>query len=156
MYISKLLPEIYYLAVILFFFILSLKQRADDSLQKTALLLSAAGVVAVAISINKSGILFFGAYQIDIFSQIFKLLISIGFFLVVLLGGNLRGVDNRLKSEYFMFLAASVFGLSLLVSSVELLTIFVALEISSYALYIVVPFRRGDNYRQQTEAGMKY
>ncbi len=156
MYISKLLPEIYYLAVILFFFILSLRQKADDNIQKTALLLSAAGVVATALSINQSGILFYGAYQVDIFSQIFKLLISIGLFLVVMLGGNIRGVDNRLKSEYFMFLAASVFGLSLLVSSIELLTIFVALEISSYSLYIVVPFRRGDNYRQQTEAGMKY
>jgi NADH-quinone oxidoreductase subunit N len=156
MYIATLLPEIYYLAVILFFFILSLKEKADDNIQKTALLLSAAGVVVTALSINQSGIFFCGAYQVDVFSQIFKLLISIGFFLVVILGGNIGGVNERLKSEYFMFLTASVFGLSLLVSSIELLTIFVALEISSYSLYIVVPFRRGDNYRQQTEAGMKY
>ncbi len=44
----------------------------------------------------------------------------------------------------------------LLSSAVELLTIFLALEISSYALFVVVPFRRPQANREQFEAGIKY
>jgi NADH-quinone oxidoreductase subunit N len=40
------------------------------------------------------------------------------------------------------------------VSSVELLTIYIALELSSYSLYILVPLRRGDG--SDVEAGIKY
>jgi len=42
----------------------------------------------------------------------------------------------------------------LLVSSVELLTIYVALELSSYSLYLLVPLRRGHD--AAVEAGIKY
>jgi len=42
----------------------------------------------------------------------------------------------------------------LLVSSVELLTLYVALELASYSLYGLVPLRSGAN--SQTEAGIKY
>ena len=42
----------------------------------------------------------------------------------------------------------------MLVSGVELLTIYVALELSSYSLYILVPLRRGDGI--DVEAGIKY
>jgi NADH-quinone oxidoreductase subunit N len=42
----------------------------------------------------------------------------------------------------------------MLTSSVELLTIYVSLELSSYSLYILVPLRRGDGI--DVEAGIKY
>jgi NADH-quinone oxidoreductase subunit N len=42
----------------------------------------------------------------------------------------------------------------LLVSSVELLILYVALELTSYSLYALVPLRRGDGL--QMEAGIKY
>jgi NADH-quinone oxidoreductase subunit N len=42
----------------------------------------------------------------------------------------------------------------LLVSSVELLTIYISLELTSYSLYVLVALRKG--YGIQTEAGIKY
>jgi NADH-quinone oxidoreductase subunit N len=45
----------------------------------------------------------------------------------------------------------------MLVSSVELLAIFIALELSSFAVYIMVPMRdESGSYRFQMEAGIKY
>jgi NADH-quinone oxidoreductase subunit N len=51
----------------------------------------------------------------------------------------------------------SVLGLMMLVSSVELLAIFVSLELSSFAVYIMVPMRNNDTaFGAQSEAGIKY
>ena len=51
----------------------------------------------------------------------------------------------------------SVLGLMMLVSSVELLAIFVSLELSSFAVYIMVPMRKNANLSgTHVEAGIKY
>ncbi|HNQ43995.1 MAG TPA: proton-conducting transporter membrane subunit, partial [Candidatus Cloacimonadota bacterium] len=48
-------------------------------------------------------------------------------------------------------------GLMMLVSSVELMAIFISLELSSFALYLLVPMRdERTGVRVQMEAGMKY
>jgi NADH-quinone oxidoreductase subunit N len=54
-----------------------------------------------------------------------------------------------------MFLSLSALGLMMLVSSVELVTIFVAMEISSYSLYILIPIRKQAG-GSQLEAAIKY
>ena len=56
-----------------------------------------------------------------------------------------------------MFLLLSVLGLMMLVSSVELIAIFISLELSSFALYLLVPMRDDrTGIRVQMEAGIKY
>lgn len=150
------LPELYFLILALVFFLLSLGRESAGRDQGIALFLSAVGVCLAALVLNERGEMFYHAYRVDLFSQIFKLVISIGFFLVVYLSRGLKGLDERLYSEYYMFLALSTTGLMLLVSSVELLTIFVALELSSYSLYIVIPFRNQSGGRVQMEAAIKY
>lgn len=150
-----ILPELYFLGLALVFFILSLGGSSTDRDQWIALLLSALGVCISVLALNERGDLFYGAYRVDLFSQLFKVVLSGGFFLLVYLGRGLRGLDESLYSEYYMFLGLSTAGLMLLVSSMELLTIFVALEMSSYSLYIVIPFRnRGE--RVQLGAAIKY
>ncbi|MCJ7833135.1 MAG: NADH-quinone oxidoreductase subunit N, partial [Deltaproteobacteria bacterium] len=93
--------------------------------------------------------------RVDLFSQTFKCLISLGLFLVVVLGRKLKGIEERLQPEFFMFLSLSSLGLSLMVSSVELLTIFIAMELSSYSLYVLIPIRN-QAHGQQMEAAIKY
>jgi NADH-quinone oxidoreductase subunit N len=41
-----------------------------------------------------------------------------------------------------MFVAISVAGLMMLVSAVDIITLVVALEVSSFPLYLLVPMRR--------------
>jgi NADH-quinone oxidoreductase subunit N len=146
-------PEIYWLAVAVIFLILSMtrpNRRRDFS---AALLLAGFGVVATLAAARLEGSLFNGAYRVDLYSQVFKVLLSLGFFLVICLCSNLNGIEEARHSEFYLFLATCTLGMMLLVSSVELLTLYVALELSSYSLYALVPLRSGG---QQAEAGIKY
>lgn len=150
------IPEMAFIAVSLFFFFMSLGKPARTTVQGAAIALSAMLVLASLAGIGEKGTLFFDAYQIDAYSQIFKVIISIGLFLIVFMGYGLRGIDEKLNSEYFMFLVMSAMGLVFLSSSVELITMILSLEISSFSLYVVIPFRKKAGYGRQMEAGIKY
>ncbi len=149
------LHETYLALVALALFGLSLAEPKAGTARKLALVLSAVGVVTAAWSFGARGELFYGAYRVDAFSQCLKFLVALGFFLAVAFGEGLRGVDRSREPEYFLFLSVSVLGLTFLMSGVELLTIYVALEVSSYSLYILVPLRRSEHV-SQVEAGIKY
>ena len=101
------------------------------------------------------GALFSGAYQIDLFSQIFKVLLSTGFCYVVFMFGSENEVDSRYLPDYLMFLSFSTLGLMMLASAVELISIVISLEISSFSLYAIVPLRKSQT-KLQLEAAVKY
>ncbi len=98
--------------------------------------------------------MFFKAYRVDLFSQIFKTALALGLFLVLMISRNLAHIEERFHAEFYLFLTTCTLGMMMLVSSVELLTIYVSLELSSYSLYILVPLRKGDGI--DVEAGIKY
>lgn len=148
-------PELYYLGTALVFFLLTLKRQPQVKADyQIALALAAGGLVVTALCLFQQGELFFKAYRVDLFSQIFKFALALGFFLVLTISHNLPDIEERYHAEFFFFLTTTTIGMMLLVSSVELLTIYVALELSSYSLYILVPLRRGDGI--DVESGIKY
>ena len=88
-------PEIYFLAIAVLFLILSLmrlNKRRDFS---AALFLAGLGVAVTLATVRLEGTFFHGAYRVDLFSQVFKGLVSIGFFLVVCLCSNLNGIHEK-------------------------------------------------------------
>jgi len=150
------LPELALTFMILVFFFVSLAKPNQARLQWMGLVLSALAVVASVYTYGQEGTLFFDAYRIDAFSQIFKVIITFGLFIVIYLGEGLSGIGNTLKAEYFLFLTLSAFGLACMSSAVELITIILCLEIASFALFIIIPFRKHGAYREPMEAGIKY
>ena len=153
---SIFLPELALISMALIFFIMSLVQPKTSLIQTMALIMGTVVFLISIISYQSSGLMFFDAYKIDAFSQIFKIILSFGFLIVLALGNGLNGVKKELTAEYYMFLTLSVTGLVFLTSAVELLTIVISLEISSFALYVVIPFRSQKGYKKQMEAGIKY
>ena len=148
-------PELYYLGIALVFFCLSLRRVPQVQLDyQIALGLSGVGVLLTAYCLFQQGDLFFKAYRVDLFSQIFKFALALGLFLVLTISHNLAQIEERYHAEFYLFLTTTTIGMMMLVSSVELLTIYVSLELSSYSLYILVPLRRGDGI--DVEAGIKY
>ena len=111
-------------------------------------------MLITAYCLFQQGDLFFKAYRVDLFSQIFKFALALGLFLVLTISHNLAQIEERYHAEFYLFLTTTTIGMMMLVSSVELLTIYVSLELSSYSLYILVPLRRGDGI--DVEAGIKY
>jgi NADH-quinone oxidoreductase subunit N len=150
------LPELTLLFMALVFFFVSLGNLKESRLRSLGLLLSAIAVMASVYSYGLKGSLFFDAYRVDAFSQLFKVIITFGLFIVIYLGEGLYGIDDTLRPEYYLFLTISAFGLVSMSSAVELITIIICLEISSFALFIIIPFRKKGAYREQMEAGIKY
>lgn len=153
---SLFLPELALISMVLVFFFMSLGKPKSSFLQAVAFVQAVVVALITIASYKSSGRLFFDAYQVDVFSQVFKMILTLGLVLVIALGAGLKGVKKEITAEYYMFLTISVLGLVFLSSSVELLTIIISLEISSFALYVIIPFRQQKGYKKQMEAGIKY
>ena len=153
-FIMTILPELYMLFFSIVFLFLSVGKRKADMFT-WAKVLSLVGLVITLVSINGRGSLFYGAYRIDLFSQVFKAVFIYGFVFVIFMLGRKNEIEEGYLAEYFMFLGFSTLGLMMLVSSVELISIAISLEISSYSLYVIVPLRKGQT-KVQIEAAMKY
>lgn len=153
-----ILPELTVLTGAAAFFVLSLLKRLEASqIKNTAVGFGVLTLIAAIIGVNDQANLFFDSYRIDLYSQLFKLMIAFGLAVALVFGRELKDIDESVQPEYYLFLMLSALGLMMLVSSVELITIFVALELSSFALYLLVPMRSdAKGMRIQMEAGIKY
>ncbi len=148
-------PELYYFAVGMVFLFMSMaKQNNPRRDYFTALFLAVLGVVICLVSMRQQGLLFFEAYRVDLFSQVFKVLLSIGLFLIISICSNLNGVAERYHPEFYLLLFLCTLAMMLLISSVHILNIYVALELSSYSLYILVALRNDEQIG--LEAALKY
>ncbi len=153
----QFLPELTLLGAGLIVFLVSLGKTNASRTRYIAIAAGTGVFCATLISYVAEGNLFFGAYQVDLYSQVFKTLIAAAMLGVLVLGQNLKTISAKIQPEYYLFLFMGVLGLMMLVSSVELISIFVSLELSSFAVYIMVPLRDDSgNFRFQMEAGIKY
>ncbi|HBT96598.1 MAG TPA: NADH-quinone oxidoreductase subunit N [Desulfobulbaceae bacterium] len=152
------LPELTVMAAGLVFFGLSLTASKPEVVRNTAYVFYTLLSLVCLASVYSSGDLFFGAFRVDMFSQLCKLAIALAALVVVIICGAHPGIKEKFFPEYQLFQAVSVLGLMMLVSSADLIAIFVALELSSFAVYIMVPIRRDQNGKIvfQFEAGIKY
>ena len=149
-----ILPELSMLLFTIVFLFRSLAKKKDG----VVLLAKALSIIIFGISLAgviASGELFSGAYRLDLFSQIFKAILAYGFCLVIFILDRQNEIEEAYFPEYIMFLGFSTLGLMMLVSSVELISIVIALEVSSYSLYVIVPLRKGQT-NIQLEASVKY
>ena len=97
---------------------------------------------------------FSGTVQIDPFSIFFHLLIA-SVVLVTLLGSLDYFQGNAAHAgEYFALVCFGATGMMLMTCSVELLMVFIGLEISSIATYIMAGFRKGQ--ATGSESSLKY
>jgi len=148
-------PELYYLGLAFVILLMSLRRTPQVRRDYTVtVVLAGVGFLVTLMCLGQQGDLFFKAYRVDLFSQIFKAALSLGLFLVLMISRNPAHIEERFRAEFYLFLTTCTLGMMMLVSSVELLTIYVSLELSSYSLYILVPLRKGDGI--DVEAGIKY
>ncbi len=121
---------------------------------RAALAASAMAIVISLACLRAEGALFGQSYQVDLFSQVLKALLSMGLFLVVCLCSDMNGVDDRRHPEFYLLLFICTLAMMLLTSAVHLLSIYVALELSSYSLYVLTSLRR--TREQAVAAALKF
>jgi NADH-quinone oxidoreductase subunit N len=149
------LPELFFTFGALLFFIISLRKTTNPSAYHNwAMIVASIGLLVSVAASRQEGMLFFDCYRVDLFSQIFKVLLALGTVWVIFSSSELKGIDSRQHAEYYFLIFVCSLAMMMLVSSVELLTIYVSIELSSYSLYLLVPMRRGAD--EFAETGIKY
>jgi len=151
------LPELALLGAALIFFTLTLKTPDRQTLHTTALLSTTTVFLISLFTLGAQGSLFFDAYKISYFSQLFKAMLLGSALIVLITAREIPGIKEKIAAEYYMFFFIAILGLVMLVSSVELIAILVALELSSFTTYIMVAMRN-DSIKSlnHNEAAIKY
>lgn len=133
------LPETVILVGALVTFIVAMTNAALRTTWSVATLFSGAAAVVSLAALGYEGEPFFkDIYRVDAFSQILKLALTTGLLLVLLLSDRLAGIRRSAWADIPTFLLLTTAGMMMLVSAVELLTLYVALEMSAYGLFILV------------------
>jgi len=97
---------------------------------------------------------FYGTIQVDAFSVFFHLLISAVVLVTLLSSLDYFEGHATHAGEYFALVLFGATGMMLMTCSVELLMVFVGLEISSISTYILAGFRKG--HASTSESSIKY
>src|SRR3954452_17685393 len=98
--------------------------------------------------------MFGGAYVVDNFALTMKALFLLSGYVVVLLSTNYIAEGDYYEGEYYFLLLSSILGMTIMASSRDLITIFVALETLSIPAYMLATWRKRDD--KSNEGGLKY
>jgi NADH-quinone oxidoreductase subunit N len=100
------------------------------------------------------GTAFYGTVQTDAFSVFFHVLICGLVLITLLIAFDVFDGSKERPAEYYPLVLFGATGMCLMSSAVELLLVFVSLEISSIATYILAAIRKRNG--KSPEAGLKY
>ncbi|MBA64674.1 MAG: NADH-quinone oxidoreductase subunit N [Candidatus Marinimicrobia bacterium] len=120
-----------------------------------------AGLVIVAIAIHlqkylpyKTTTLFTDAIVLDPFSSFFKMIVILATILVSIVSLHSGELDQYRKGEYFSLLGIVTFGLFLMVSSIDLIMLYIAIEIVSIMSFVLAGYLKQNT--RSNEAALKY
>jgi NADH-quinone oxidoreductase subunit N len=132
--------------------------HASANRRIVAVVLALAGVVASAawslilVMADKQGEAFDGLMVVDNFALFFNFLFA-GIAAMIILASVDFLERSRFPAEYVALVLASTVGMMLMASTVDLIAIFVALELQAISFYVLVAFLKD---ARSSEAALKY
>ena len=129
-------------------------QRSHRVLGGVALAGSLAAIAATVWQAQVPGMAFWDMVRVDAFSIFFHFLITAITAVVVLTSFEYMQVQRIRAGEYYGLILFGAVGMCLMSSAVELVLIFIALEISSISTYILAGFRQ--RAAISSESSLKY
>lgn len=114
-------------------------------------------VTAAAICLRCQGepvVLLHGMFASNVFISFAKVLVLVAAAMVLMLSASWLKEEQGRPFEFLVLMLFSVLGMLLMISANDLLALYMALELSSLALYVLASFSR-DNAKS-SEAGLKY
>jgi len=152
----RILPEI--ILIVFGTLLMVLEGMAGDGHRKNlggvALVAIAAAIWATVAAHGHAGPAFSGMLVVDGFATFFRVLVLVVGFLTVLCSVSYFKREQADSGEYYALLLYSLVGQSLMACSAELIMIFIGLEISSIASYVMAGYLRDDP--RNNEAALKY
>jgi len=150
---NVLLPEIIVLTTAILVFVLELFTKNRNVLLITSVLGLSLATLST-LTITEGAVTLYGLYIVDSFSLVFKFFLLISTILIVI---NLQSyVDSKKTSygEYYYLILFSLLGMMIMVSSPNLVSFYIGLELMSVSIYILVGLWRKD-YKSK-EGAFKY
>jgi len=139
-------------AILIILLDLGVKQKAVLRSVSLAGLVIAGGVSLVMWG-GSYPALFNNMLAVDNFALFFKLLFVGIAFLVILASTDYVAKFSRFQGEYYALILLSTLGMMLMAATADLISLYIALELTSISLYVLVGFLKD---RKSTEASLKY
>jgi NADH-quinone oxidoreductase subunit N len=130
------------------------EEQSQKLLGWIALLGTIAALGATWFMAQSPGLAFWNMVQVDGFSIFFHVLVIAIAAVVVLSSYEYISVQRIRAGEYYALILFGTVGMALMSSAVELVLIFIALEISSISSYVLAGFRR--HAAASAESSLKY
>jgi NADH-quinone oxidoreductase subunit N len=130
------------------------EERSQKTLGFIALVGTITGLASTWYMSQSPGLAFSNMVKVDSFSVFFHVLVIAIAAVVILTSYEYMAVQRIRAGEYYGLILLGVVGMCLMSSAVELVLIFIALEISSISSYILAGFRRHE--ASSSESSLKY
>src|SRR5437773_1592230 len=130
------------------------ERQSRKTLGAIALAGAVAGMWATWRMARSPGVAFWNMVRVDGFSVFFHFLIIAIAAVVILISFEYMAVQQIRAGEYYGLILFGVVGMALMSSAIELMLIFIALEISSISSYVLAGFRRQE--AASSESSLKY
>jgi len=157
------LPEIYIITITLFLLIVGVtisnlrKYQYPYFVRETSILAGLVLFFTLVLIINNplnNIVIFNNLFIVDDFSNFFKGFALISTLCCLIISNNFVKKVGINSFEYLILLLCSTFGLLCLISSFDLVSMYISLEVQSLAFYILASMRKDSAF--STEAGLKY
>jgi NADH-quinone oxidoreductase subunit N len=129
-------------------------ERNQKPLGAIALIGTLAALASAFVMAGHPGTAFSGMIRVDGFAIFFHVLVMAISTVVILSSYEYMAVQRIRAGEYYGLILFCTVGMCLMSSAVELVLIFIALEISSISTYVLAGFRRRD--AASSESSLKY
>jgi NADH-quinone oxidoreductase subunit N len=152
--LNMIAPELCLLVFALLIILLDLFIKQKNVLAGISIIgaLVSAGFT-IALWGNEPVDIFFAMLAVDNFALFFKLLLLAAVILVILSSHDYVNKFERFRGEYYALVLISAVGMMLLTAATDLVSIYVALELSGISLYVLATFLKD---KKSTESGLKY
>lgn len=152
--LRPMLPELFLFAwaIVVLLFGIGRKERSGDSL----IYLTLVGLVITGILIPIAGYgnLFDDTFVVDKFAVFFQIVFLLAAFFAVASSHELMKKLSADRGEFFALILLSTTGMMLLASTMELITLYVSLELTTIPLFVLAAYRK--DQLGSSEAGLKY
>jgi NADH-quinone oxidoreductase subunit N len=128
-------------------------ERTTTTITGVSVALIVVAALAVVMA-PREGVTFEGAFVVDGFARFMKVLTLIGSALAIAMSVGYARAEKFERFEYPVLIVIATLGMMMMISSGDLITVYLGLEMQSLALYVVAAINR-DNVKS-TEAGLKY
>jgi NADH-quinone oxidoreductase subunit N len=128
--------------------------KASNAIAAAAILLLIATAALVVWLPSDKLVTFGGSFMVDGFARFLKLLALTGSAAAIAMSFDYLAREKQQRFEYSVLILLSTTGMMMLISAVDLIALYLGLELMSLALYVLAAIDR-DSVRS-TEAGLKY